>query len=73
LPAAGIGRTTDGGGDTRRLDGRVAYDAAGWSVAGLGDVNGDGARDIAVAAPRTDLVREQSGSVYVTYGHARRP
>jgi hypothetical protein len=51
----------------------VAYDTAGWSVAGLGDVNGDGARDIAVAAPRTDLVREQSGSVYVTYGHARRP
>ena len=28
--------------------------------------------DIAVAAPRTDVVREQSGSVYVIYGPARR-
>ena len=55
----------------RRFDGRAAFDTAGWSVAGLGDVNGDGARDIAVAAPRTDFLSEQSGSVYVIYGHAR--
>jgi len=31
----------------------------------------DGARDIAVAAPRTDFLSEQSGSVYVIYGRAR--
>ena len=70
-PVVGLRHQTASG--ARRFDGRVAYDTAGWSVAGLGDVNGDGARDIAVAAPRTDLVRAQSGSVYVIYGHARRP
>ena len=69
-PLVGLRHQTASG--ARRFDGRAAYDTAGWSVAGLGDVNGDGARDIAVAAPRTDFVREQSGSVYVVYGHARR-
>ena len=69
-PVVGLRHQSASG--ARRFDGRAAYDTAGWAVAGLGDVNGDGARDIAVAAPRTDFAREQSGSVYVIYGHARR-
>ena len=68
-PVVGLRHQTASG--ARRFDGRAAYDTAGWSVAGLGDVNGDGARDIAVAAPRTDFLSAQSGSVYVIYGHAR--
>lgn len=48
-----------------RIDGPLWRQHAGVFVAAAGDVNGDGARDIAVAAPRTDFVREQSGSVYV--------
>jgi hypothetical protein len=52
----------------RRLDGVSALDTAGDGVAGVGDIDGDRAPDIAVAAPRTDLVRERSGSVYLVSG-----
>lgn len=52
----------------RRFDGLARLDTAGWSVAGIGDFNGDGARDLAIAAPRTDVLGEQSGSVYLVYG-----
>jgi len=38
----------------------------GYSVAGLGDVNGDGSLDIGVGAPRDeDLVMNRPGSVYL--------
>ncbi len=52
----------------RRYDGGARYDTAGWAVAGLGDVNGDRRRDIAIAAPRTDALSSESGSVFVVYG-----
>jgi glycosylphosphatidylinositol phospholipase D len=52
----------------RRYDGRKAFDTAGWSVAGLGDVNGDGLRDFAIGVPRADPLSAQSGSIYVVYG-----
>ncbi|MGZ4268139.1 MAG: FG-GAP-like repeat-containing protein [Solirubrobacteraceae bacterium] len=52
----------------RRYDGRAAFDTAGWSVAGVGDVNGDRRRDIAIGVPRADPLSSQSGSVYVVYG-----
>lgn len=68
--ARDVGLATLGAAGAVLLD-EAGGDRAGQSVAGLGDVNGDGARDIAVAAPRTDFVREQSGSVYVIYGRER--
>jgi hypothetical protein len=46
-----------------RLDGAAASDVSGSSVAGAGDVNGDGRDDVIVAAPRNG-----SGSSYVVYG-----
>jgi hypothetical protein len=56
----------------RRFDGLARFDMAGSAVAGIGDFNGDGARDLAIAAARTDVLSEQSGSVYLVYGHTPR-
>jgi hypothetical protein len=44
-------------------------DLAGYRVAGIGDVNGDGLADVAVAAPfASNNRRPFSGSVYVIFG-----
>jgi len=44
-------------------------DLAGFRVAGIGDVNGDGLADVAVAAPYASNNRRAfSGSVYVVFG-----
>lgn len=40
----------------------------GWSVAGIGDVNGDGLDDVAVGAPRLDNGQSNEGRVYVYHG-----
>jgi hypothetical protein len=56
-----------------RLDGAVAGDATGHSVAGLGDVNGDGRPDLALGAPAADPgvpPRANAGRAYVVYGPA---
>ena len=49
------------------LAGETLYDYAGSVVAGLGDVDGDGVDDFAVAAPGYD-VSSNEGRVYVFYG-----
>ncbi|MFN8123634.1 MAG: putative Ig domain-containing protein [Thermoleophilia bacterium] len=52
-----------------RIDGAAMLHAAGLSVAGPGDVNGDGRADVLVAAPYAgNRGRSGSGSVYVAYG-----
>ena len=56
----------------RRLDGTRRYDTAGWALAGAGDLDGDGVADLAVGVPRTDVVREQSGSVFLVSGRRLR-
>jgi len=43
-------------------------DLAGYTVAGIGDVNGDGLTDFAVGAPNSG--REDNGVIYVVYGRA---
>ena len=54
-----------------RLDGIDAYDNSGCSVAGAGDVNGDGIDDLIVGAPRRRSRRQvDAGESYVVFGTA---
>ena len=50
---------------------------AGYAVSGIGDVNGDGFDDVAIAAPRADVTinvggtpttYDSAGAVYVVFG-----
>jgi hypothetical protein len=45
--------------------GETGYDELGWSVAGLGDANGDGDVDLVAGAPE---FRQDSGGVYLLSG-----
>ncbi|MEM1167221.1 MAG: hypothetical protein AAGI30_13135 [Planctomycetota bacterium] len=50
-----------------------ANDGAGARVSSAGDVNGDGVRDIMIAAPGANpLTRDDTGEVYVVYGRSGR-
>lgn len=56
-----------------RVDGRVANGHAGTSVAGAGDVNGDGRADAVVGAPFDDSgapTRMDAGTTFVVFGLA---
>jgi hypothetical protein len=65
-PAAGTARTPD-----RFLEGAAAGDTSGWSVAGAGDVNGDGYADLVVGAFRADPGgRDAAGTASLFYGSA---
>ena len=44
-------------------------DQAGYSVAGLGDINGDGIDDFAIGAPGSDKSGTQAGAAYIFLGH----
>ena len=52
------------------LTGRATYDYFGRSVAGAGDVNGDGYADVIVGAPRSSSGGGASGNAYVFHGSA---
>ena len=59
------------GNDGFRLDGILAGDRSGFSVADLGDVNGDGIDDFIIGAPGADrdgVVNR--GEAYVVFGSA---
>ena len=51
-----------------RLDGIDADDRSGCSVAGAGDVNGDGIDDLIVGAPGADPDGDAAGESYVVFG-----
>jgi len=54
-----------------RIDGVSAQDLSGYSVAGGGDINGDGYDDIIVSASEQTVGgRARAGGAYVIYGHA---
>jgi hypothetical protein len=52
------------------MTGVAAGDQFGYSVAGAGDVNGDGYDDVIVGAPFNDAVNNGAGRAYVFYGGA---
>ncbi|MFO0877699.1 MAG: Ig-like domain-containing protein [Gemmataceae bacterium] len=51
-----------------RLDGMAVDDRTGFSVAGAGDVNGDGFDDVLIGAYGADNNDQLSGSAYVVFG-----
>ena len=51
-----------------RLDGANPYDYLGISVAGVGDVNGDGYADVALGAYGFDTENDDAGAVFVFRG-----
>jgi len=51
-----------------RIDGAAEDDLSGFSVAGAGDVNGDGGADVIIGAPGADNNGSGSGSSYVLFG-----
>ena len=51
-----------------RIDGKASGDLSGFSANGVGDIDGDGAPDMAVGAPTADHIFTDSGSAYVVRG-----
>jgi hypothetical protein len=57
-----------------RLDGAAAGDMAGWSVAGIGDMNRDQRPDVMIGARWADPNgRQRAGSAYVVFGGLSTP
>ena len=50
------------------IRGEAAGDNTGTSLAGLGDLDGDGADDIAIGAPGADHAGAEAGATWVLYG-----
>lgn len=67
-----LGRRTPGSISLSRADGSFSGEAyadyAGGSVAGAGDVDGDGLHDLLIGASHADASRTDSGAAYVVLG-----
>ncbi len=50
------------------IDGEAAGDEAGRTVAGIGDVSGDGVPDLLLGAPFNDAAGASAGRAYVVFG-----
>src|SRR6185503_1518067 len=48
--------------------GEAVDDQLGYSIAGVGDLNGDGFADLAIGAPLNDEGADQAGRAYVIFG-----
>ncbi len=64
----GLGDVLDLGDADYTFIGEDAYDSAGRSVSGAGDVDGDGRSDVLVGAPFSDQGGYHAGKVYVILG-----
>src|SRR4051794_29825733 len=56
-----------------RIEGAVASDHAGWSLTGVGDVNGDGKDDLLIGTPWADPgspAKTSAGGARVVYGRS---
>ncbi|WGM40408.1 hypothetical protein [Caulobacter sp. NIBR1757] len=53
-----------------RINGARTDDYSGYSVAGAGDVNGDGIDDLLIGAPGATVDGVRSGAAYIVYGVA---
>ncbi|MBI4183928.1 MAG: FG-GAP repeat protein [Proteobacteria bacterium] len=51
-----------------KLVGAGDFAEAGWSVAGAGDIDGDGFADLAIGAPAVSVPGPFAGAAYVVYG-----
>ena len=58
------------GGNGFVLNGIDGGDASGWSVSGVGDINGDGIDDLIIGAFFADPNGDSSGESYVVFGGA---
>ncbi|QZP38122.1 integrin alpha [Halobaculum magnesiiphilum] len=67
-PAGVAGGGIDLGDADTLIVGDERADYAGWSVAGVGDVNGDGHDDLLVGAPSADTSEKNGGAAYLFYG-----
>ncbi|MFO1038998.1 MAG: FG-GAP-like repeat-containing protein [Geminicoccaceae bacterium] len=56
-----------------KVKGEAAHDGAGISVAGAGDVNGDGYDDVLIGASANQVGGITTGSAYLVYGFADQP
>lgn len=52
------------------IQGEFAYDLASRSIAGVGDVNGDGIEDMLIGAFKNDENGHDSGAAYIIYGRS---
>ena len=57
-------------GATGQLAGITAGDAVGSSVAGLGDLTGDGFGDLGIGAPSVDGSFTDEGAAYILFGNS---
>jgi len=66
--AANLELSTLDGSDGFQINGELAGDHTGFTVASAGDVNGDGIDDLIIGAPYADPNGRYSGSSYVVFG-----
>jgi hypothetical protein len=66
--AANLNLSTLDGTTGFQINGEVAFDLSGFSVASAGDVNGDGIDDLIIGACRADPNGLDSGASYVVFG-----
>lgn len=59
----------DNGNILAELTGMNSNDLTGTSIAGIGDINGDGYADILVGAPGQSMGSFNAGAAYIIYGH----